>query len=60
MIMLLSAMSDDAIPTAFLANGERYKEWHFISYFGYESSALTLNTRARFPSQKKKKKKLLQ
>lgn len=46
-------MSDDAIPTAFLANGERYKEWHFVSYFGYESSALTLNTRARSPSQKK-------
>lgn len=46
-------MSDDAIPTAFLANGERYKEWHFVSYFGYESSALTLNTRARSLSQKK-------
>lgn len=41
-ITLLPAMSDDAIPAAFLANGERYKEWHFISYFGYESSALTL------------------
>lgn len=55
-IMLLSATSDDAIPIAFLANGERYKEWHFISYFGYESSALTLNTRARSPSKKKKNK----
>lgn len=31
-ITLLAAMSDDAIPAAFLANGERYKEWHFISY----------------------------
>lgn len=53
-ITLLSAMSDDAIPTAFLANGERYKEWHFISYFGYESSALTLKYQGEVSQSKKK------
>lgn len=34
MIMFISAMGTDAILFAFLANGERYKEWHFISNFG--------------------------
>jgi len=48
-ILLISAVSNDAILTAFLANGERYKEWHFVSHFDYESSALTLNTKLRSP-----------
>lgn len=51
--MFISAVRDDAIPIAFLANGESYKEWHFISYFGYESSALTLNTKAMSPYRRK-------
>lgn len=51
--MFMSAVSDDAIFIAFLANGERYKEWHFISCLGYESSALTLNTKARSPHRRK-------
>ena len=51
--MFISAISDDAILTACLANGESYKEWHFISYFGCESSALALNTKVRSPQQTK-------
>lgn len=51
--MFISATSDDAILIAVLANGERYKEWHFISYFDYESSALTLNTKVMSPHQRK-------
>lgn len=53
MIMFISAMSAAAILTAFLANGEIYKEWHFISYFSYESSALTLNAKERSPHRRK-------